>query len=164
MIVCDSTSLIHLSKIGKIELLKSVFGKVLIPEAVYTETVIRGAGKLNTQNITSQNWIVKKELSEKQKEDVKNLLKSANIHRGEAEAIVLAKSENLPLLIDDSVGVRVAQTFGIETYWTTSTVLKAYSENKLDKKETKQLLEDLVRSGYRIKPEILIRLLNKLSD
>ncbi len=40
-VVCNSYPLIHLVKIGKLELLKDLFDEVLIPGAVYRECVSR---------------------------------------------------------------------------------------------------------------------------
>ena len=165
MIVADSTSLIHLSKIGKLEILRQVFNQIIIPEAVYNETVIKGQEKLiiSANNIGSQKWIIKKNLNENQKLESKNLLKNANIDLGEAEAIILAKTDNLGLIIDDGVGIKVAESFGIETFWTTSIILKAVSKKILTKTEAKTIIENLVKTGLHIKPEILILILSKLS-
>ncbi len=164
MIICDSIPFIHLSRIGKLGLLKDVFDEIIIPDAVYIETVIKGREKeiADSENIASQPWIIKKLLSKKQIEEVGRLLKSAKIGLGEAESIVLAKSESLGLVIDDSVGVKVAEMFGIETYWTTSVVLKAVSDKLIKKVDARSLLEELIRTGYRLKPEILIQIFEKL--
>ncbi len=40
--VSNSTPLIALSKIGKIELLREYFGQIYIPKAVYEEVVVNG--------------------------------------------------------------------------------------------------------------------------
>ena len=166
MIVSDSTSLIHLSKIGKLSLLKGVFRKVVIPESVFEETVVQGkrlkkadAGAIES---ATQDWILIKRLDKKQREEGEKLLKIANIGRGEAQAIILARDSNQGLVIDDSLAQKVAETCGIETYWTTSVVLKAVSEKILTKKQAKGVLEDLVRAGYRLKPEVLLLLIEKL--
>ena len=42
MIVSNSTPLIWLAKIGKLNLLKNFFKTVMIPEAVYDEVVTKG--------------------------------------------------------------------------------------------------------------------------
>ncbi len=166
MIVADSTPLIHLSKIGKLEILKQVFNQIIIPEAVYNEAVVKGKEKsiISANIIDSQKWIIKKNLNENQRLESKNLLKNANIGSGEAEAIILAKSDKLGLIIDDSVGIKVAESFGIETFWTTSVILKAVSKNILTKQKAKEIIENLVKSGLRLKAETLILILNKLSN
>ena len=41
----DSDSTIHLAKIGKLNLLRMIFGRILIPEEVYREAVVLGIEK-----------------------------------------------------------------------------------------------------------------------
>ncbi|MBC7090737.1 MAG: hypothetical protein H5T50_02330 [Nitrososphaeria archaeon] len=40
--VSNSTPLIYFAKIGRLDVLRVVFDKIFIPEAVFEETVIRG--------------------------------------------------------------------------------------------------------------------------
>lgn len=166
MIIADATPLIHLSRIGKVSLLRDIFTQIVIPEAVYKEVVIRGREKsvITAENIDLQSWIIKKQLSQKQREEVKHLLKVANIGEGEAEVIVLARAEEAKIIMDDGVGVRVTQSFGLETYWTTSVILKALAEKKIKKSEAKELIEELVKTGYHLKSEILVEVLRRLSE
>ena len=154
MIVADATPLIHLSKIGKITLLKNVFSRVIIPAAVFREVVVKGRekAKIDAEIIATQPWITQQQLTEKQQEEVKALVKVANIGLGEAEAIILAKHEKKALLIDDAVGVQVAQSFNIDTYWTTSVLFRAVHEEKITKEEARTIVENLVQTGYRLKP------------
>ncbi len=45
IVVCDSTILIGLAKIGRLELLEKVFSKISVPEEVFRELLEKGAGK-----------------------------------------------------------------------------------------------------------------------
>lgn len=45
-VVCDSSVLIGLAKIGKVELLKEIYSEVFVPEAVFVEVV--GKGKVRS--------------------------------------------------------------------------------------------------------------------
>jgi predicted nucleic acid-binding protein len=45
IVVCDSTILIGLAKIGRLELLEKVFSKISFPEEVFRKLVEKGAGK-----------------------------------------------------------------------------------------------------------------------
>ena len=56
-VVSNSSPIIHLSKIGKLELLKEYFQIVLIPEAVYRETVIEGKDRKEVEAIKNAGWI-----------------------------------------------------------------------------------------------------------
>lgn len=41
----DSSTLIHLARIGRLGVLRSLFGEVLVPTAVWREVVEEGAGR-----------------------------------------------------------------------------------------------------------------------
>jgi predicted nucleic acid-binding protein len=41
-VICDSTVIIGLAKIGKLDLLKQIYGEVCIPEAVFIEVAVEG--------------------------------------------------------------------------------------------------------------------------
>jgi len=45
VVIADSSCLIGLSKIGKLQILHDLFGTVLIPEKVYQEVVVSGRGR-----------------------------------------------------------------------------------------------------------------------
>ncbi len=51
IVVCDSTVLIGLAKLGKLELLREVFSKVCIPEAVFHEVAEKGANNPGSEVI-----------------------------------------------------------------------------------------------------------------
>lgn len=55
--VSNSSILIHLGKIGLIDLLREQFGEIWIPEAVWKEVVLEGADKEDAKIISKANWI-----------------------------------------------------------------------------------------------------------
>ena len=44
IVVTDSTPIISLAKIDKLHLLRDIFGKIYVPNAVYKEVVLKGKG------------------------------------------------------------------------------------------------------------------------
>jgi predicted nucleic acid-binding protein len=48
IVIADSTCLIGLSKIGRLDVLRQLFGSIVIPPTVYHEVVVRGAGRFGT--------------------------------------------------------------------------------------------------------------------
>jgi len=87
-VVCDSTALIGLAKIDKVDLLKQIFTDVYIPEAVFNEVVSRGIERPGTKEIDNADWI--KTVGVKDKRTIQILI--AEIGRGEAETLVLGKN------------------------------------------------------------------------
>lgn len=100
--VSDSTPLINLAKIKKIELLKVLFNKVYISPAVYKEVVINGKGRYGSQEVSSAKWIS----VEKVKDIFAVNLLLNTIDEGEAETIVLAKELRANYLLLDQVSAR----------------------------------------------------------
>ncbi len=85
-VVSNSSPLIHLTKIGKLNLLKKFFKMVLIPEAVYIECIVEGKNREDANLIKNADWIK----VEKIKDDNLVRLLYSELDRGESEAIVLA--------------------------------------------------------------------------
>jgi predicted nucleic acid-binding protein len=85
-VIADSSCLIVLSKIGKLEILRKLFERIYIPPAVFYEVVELGKGRAGTQAIKEANWIecvtVKDSLAVKKRQ--------LTLDAGESEAIVLA--------------------------------------------------------------------------
>ncbi|MDI3475842.1 MAG: uncharacterized protein PWQ79_1175 [Thermococcaceae archaeon] len=112
----DSTPLIHLAKIERLELLRELFGEIVIPEAVYKECVIEGGESEDALAIKNAGWIKVEKISD---ERLKRTL-MLELDEGESEAIVLALERNAELvLIDDYDGREVARALGLKVAGTT---------------------------------------------
>ncbi len=164
--ITDSTPLIYLAKVGKLELLRA-YTEVFIPGAVYEETVNKGLKKgfLDAQIIQKEiekGAIKVKELNARQQKEAQEFMKFAEIEAGEAETIILARDLDAELILDDLVAQGAAKVLGLELLWTTSLVLMLLGEKKLQKKEARKIIEELVEAGYRISEDVLIELLRKL--
>lgn len=87
IILSDSGPLIALSKINYLYILNEFFNDIVIPQAVWTEVVEKGKGRLGCKEVKDANWILINE--------VKNILGiealKHEIGIGESETIILAK-------------------------------------------------------------------------
>ncbi len=167
MLVADSTCIIYLAKVGKLDLPKAVYGKVLVPGGVYDETVRKGKEKgfIDAEIIEKavrEGLIGVRELSKAQKREAKHLRSLAAIGKGEAEAIILAKDSKSDLVIDDAVALGVARLHGLDTLWTTTLILKAVHRGFITKREGREIIEELVAAGYRLAEDVLVELLRVL--
>jgi predicted nucleic acid-binding protein len=111
MIVVSNTSpIINLAVIGQLNLLRELYDKVIIPQAVYDEIVIEGAGQAGAEEIDELDWIEVKKVTNRPM--ITSL--EADLDVGEAEAIVLAVELNADLLlIDERKGRILANHLGI---------------------------------------------------
>ncbi len=56
-VVSDSTPLIHLSAMRRLDVLKVLFGEVLIPEEVYEEVVLQRGERAGSVEVRKADWI-----------------------------------------------------------------------------------------------------------
>jgi predicted nucleic acid-binding protein len=100
-VVADSTVLIYLAAIGRFDLLAALYGRILIPTAVYDEVVTQGAGRWGAAETAAADWIDQHAIVDISR--VTNL--QAILGRGESEVIVLAEALRAHVVImDESAG------------------------------------------------------------
>ena len=154
--ICNATPLICLGKIGKLELLKKLFGSVNITNAVKEEVLIEEKeGFISIANAIREGWI---KIIDSKKDSYLGLGK------GENSSINLAKEKNDKLIIDDYLAIKVANEFNIETIRTTSLILMAFRKNFMTKKEVISIINKIIENGYYISPKHYAALLSKLSS
>lgn len=158
-VVCDSTVLIGLSKIGKIELLKEVYKEVYIPEAVFTEIVGKGKEKPGVKEVEDAKWIHKKAVKDKLTIEIL----AAEMGRGEAEVLVLGKELNADWLIVDDERARVAAVSAkFQIIGLAGILLLAKQLNLIS--SVKPLFDELQNKGFRLSDEIRREILKKAGE
>ncbi len=167
-IVSNTSPLIWLSKIGRIMLLKKLFGEVIIPEEVYREAVEMGlkegfSDALAIKECIEQGWMKIVKLNENEIKLCEKMMEHAfEIHLGEAQAILLARKIGTLLLMDESSGRAFAETLGLKVKGTFYVIMRALREKLLGKAEAKEILLTLVSKGFRIEPKLLARMLREI--
>jgi hypothetical protein len=167
-VVSNTSPLIWLAKIGRITLLKKLFGEVIIPEEVYREAVERGlqegfSDALAIKECVDQGWIKISKLNENEIKLCEKMMEYAfELHLGEVQAIILARGINALLLVDESSGRAFAETLGLKVKGTLYVIMKTLREELLDKAEAKEIVLVLVSKGFRIEPELLARILREI--
>lgn len=158
-VVCDSTVLIGLAKIGKLDLLKQIYEEVYIPEAVYTEVVSRGKGKPGVREIANALWIKKEPVKERRTVD----LLIAEMGYGEAEVLVLGKELNADwLLVDDERARTAAVSAGFNIIGLAGILLLAKQLKLIP--SIKPLFDELRNKNFRISDKICKQILKKAGE
>ena len=159
IVVSNSTILIGLVKIGKLDLLQEIFGKIYIPEEVYKEVVERGSKKLGSEIVKEAEWIEWKSVTDKTQV---NLL-LANLDRGEAEVLELAKEMKADLLlIDEEKARKSAAIAGFEVMGIVGLLVVAKNLGLIDR--SKPYIEELKRKKFRIANKIVMEGLKKAGE
>jgi len=146
-VVSNSSPLIWLAKIGKLTLLKILFGEVSIPRKVHIEITLekQSADSILIGEAVKESWI---KVSEEQIEGAQVLADVSGIHLGEAEAILLAQKLGAELIIDEKEASVTAQMFGVRPIGTIAVLLLALAKNQLTISEFKECLDRLVAFGF----------------
>jgi len=134
IVVSDTTPLSELAKVGKLYLLRDVFGEIIIPQEVYNE-VTRGEHPA-VSAVKSITWISVRTVSDPQK--VFDLL----LRLGETAAIVLAEELGVnQLLLDDRKAKLVAESRNLPVIGTIGILLLAKDEGLIT--SIKEILDNL---------------------
>lgn len=127
LIVSDTTPIITLLKAGQIGLLQRMFGKIIIPDAVYQELTRNAAYSDEVVIIKELDYICVESVDNF--ESVKILRNVTGLDAGESEAIVLVDERKADLLlIDEHKGRQVAKQMGITLTGTIGIMLRAYDK------------------------------------
>lgn len=167
-IVSNASPLIWLSKVGKLSLLKKLFGEVLIPEEVYKEAVEKGleegfSDAFVIKESVDNGWIKVIKLDEDGEKLFRKIMEHASeIHLGEAQAIILARKNKTLLLMDESSGRAFAEAMGLKVRGTLYIIIEALRKGLLDKNHAKETVLMLASKGFRIEPKLLARLLRDM--
>lgn len=166
MIVADATPLIHFARAGLTRLLPTLYERVVVPPAVWEEVSgrLEQRAEANVLRDGAGQWLEARSLPARVRRAAESLTRAAPVGRGEAEAIALAESLRVAVLMDDRVAVDLARMRGVETRWTTSVVLEAHRRGVLDRTAARQAVEELVTSGLWIRQDVLLRILAALTD
>ncbi len=159
IVVSNSTILIRLAKIGKLDLLRKIFSKVYIPEEVFKEVAERGKKKPGSQVISEAGWIEIKPINEKTQ--VNFLM--ASLEKGKAEVLALAKEINADLiLLDEEKARKSAVIAGFEVMGLLGLLIVAKNLGLL--KEIRSSIQELKRKRFRISDKILVEALRKVGE
>jgi predicted nucleic acid-binding protein len=143
-VVSNSTPLIALSQISRLNIIKELFGTIIIPDAVFIEVAADKKGRAGKDEVSLAKWIRTMKVSNPLAAD----FLSVDLDPGEAEAITLSKEINADLLlIDDKDGRKAAKSVDIPITGTVGLLLRYYKGKKED---FKLALDELIAKGFRL--------------
>ena len=129
--VSDTSPLLNLAIIGRLELVRAQFGSVLVPPAVVREFRLEEGrpGPSALHQAIEKEWIVKKEPSDAPL--IRTLRQDSDL--GESEAITLAVEKEAGLvLLDEREGRRRARNVGLEVTGALGMLAQADRRGDLD--------------------------------
>ena len=132
IVICDSSTLIHLASISRLGLLREFYAEIIIPTAVWQEVVIEGQERPGVSEVRAAReggWLSVESAGD---ERLLQLLKR-DLHPGEAEGIAVAMEKQAALvLLDESEARRMADINGLNKTGLIGILIRAKLENKVD--------------------------------
>jgi predicted nucleic acid-binding protein len=127
-IVSNTTPIISLLKIGKLQILKDLYGTISIPQEVFNE-IEAGKSKEFYADLSKIEWIKIEKI-----QNIKSLSYFLDLDKGEAEAIILATEIEADLIIlDETLGRFHAKHAGLKVTGTAGILIKAKNSGYITK-------------------------------
>jgi predicted nucleic acid-binding protein len=159
-VVSNTSPLINLAAVGQLDLLRQLYGKIVIPQAVFREVVVVGAGQPGTTEVQTLSWIEMVQVTNQP------LLASLrlDLDEGEAEAIALAVELGADLLLlDERRGRAVASRLGLKFIGLLGILIEAKHEGLIA--AIQPILDDLITTaGFWISNQLYSRVLQEAGE
>ena len=153
-VVADSSAIIGLQRVERLDLLQKLFGEVLVPAAVVREVTYRVAAL--------PDWIRARELTRPLPPEISE----RRLGPGESEAIALAFEMGIERVVIDDLRARVvAARLGLEVVG--AGALLALAKRRGIIPAARPLLDAMLAKGFRISPKVyadLLRLAGEESE
>lgn len=146
-ITSNTSPIIALAKIGRLKLLKDLYGTVIISPFVKAESVDRGKelgapDAFEIEKAINEGWIKMTELTRRQNQAMQRLVSEARIGFGEAGALTLAKEKGLSVILDDKEARALAKSWDLEYTSTVMVLYEAFIKSLINYDE---LVDDLAK-------------------
>lgn len=153
IVISDTTPIISLMKVDRLDLLQQLFDVVYIPMAVYRELTENDAYPGEAKRVQECDFLLAEKVeNEKAVAILRNL---TGLDAGESEAIILADEKHSDvLLMDENKGRQVAKKMGIEITGTIGILMQAFDEKMLTRADVEECIEHLKESGIRISEKL----------
>jgi hypothetical protein len=159
-VVSNSSPLINLAGIGKFNLLRDLYGQLIIPEAVWREVVVDGRGQPGSAEVESADWIQRQAVINRELV----LVLRQDLDAGEAEAIALSLEIKADLLLmDERIGRETANYLGLHYIGIIGSLFEAKSKGLISAlKPHLDSLRDI--SGFHVKKALYDQILNDAGE
>ncbi|WP_251342091.1 hypothetical protein [Haloplanus halophilus] len=159
MVVVDSSALIPLAWVGRLDLIPTAFDEVRTTEEIRAEVLTEGKRGTATlegflADVTVHDTPTRSE----------NVASMEGIAVADASVILLAEDDEEILLANDKGPIEVARSHGVECWWVTTLLLSCTKNGDLTADEATDLLYDLVDEGMNLHPKVYSQVQKKLRE
>lgn len=152
IVVCNSSPLISLARVGQLDLLRQLFGQIHLADEVWDEVVMRGAGRPAAEAVLAAQWIERHPAAPA--EEMLRLRAQHALGTGELATVRLARALRADLaIIDERAARRLAQADGLAVMGCVGILEAAFRRGLVP--DLRQSYQELLAHGIRIDQRIL---------
>jgi len=147
-VVVNSTPLIILCKIGRLDILEKIYGEIVIPLAVFVEVTAKEDSAC--RQIREKEWIHVEYISDQSDKKMYR----AKLHDGEVEVMILAQKPKQAdlVIIDDNAAKKTAKYLGLTVTGTIGVLIRAKRAGVIEK--VAPLIARMKQEGFYISKEL----------
>ena len=160
IVVADAGPIIHLSRIGHLDLIPFLYGRIVVPRQVYDE-VVRGQGSPpGSEELRQADWV---EIEEREIRSKVSRLLEGHLDAGEAAALALALDLKADLILSDDRQARIsAERLGFQVRGTLGILLESKRQGRLP--AVAPLLHALKAEGVWLSRELIDLILREAGE
>lgn len=153
IVISDTTPVISLLKADRLELLRELYGTVLMPEAVYKELTENPVYIKEAEIIKKTHFL---SVARVENTTSVNILRAiTGLDAGESEALILYGEQRADLLLmDERKGRSVAKQLNIMFMGTVGILMLAFDKDLLQAEEVNLCLDSMITNGIRLDKKI----------
>jgi predicted nucleic acid-binding protein len=159
MVVVDSSALIPLARVGRLDLIPAVFETIATTEAVAGEVVVEGK-----PGAAALEEFLDGAATHESPASAEETAALEGIAVADASVVLLADERGERLLANDRGLITVARSHDVESWWVTTLLLRCAKAGVPDGGEAKDVLYDLVDSGMNLDPQVYTQVQRKLDE
>ena len=146
IIIADSSTLITLLDTNNASLLFELFEEIIITDKVYEEITynLYHKDRVDSYLLSNQFKLIAIEHNE-----MYDMLRK-RLDAGESESIALAKKLQLPLIIDESKGRKIAKSMGVTIIGFVGIVLKLLEKEIITKSRAIKIVHQVEENDFRL--------------
>jgi predicted nucleic acid-binding protein len=145
IVVADTSPVLHLARVGHLDLIRATFGNVIVPRAVWAELVQHGTPDAVAEALRGAAWISVQDDPPPQE---------LGLDAGETSAILLAKGLRADaILIDERRGRGVARGLGLVVVGTLGVLAGAKRLGAIER--TAGIVEQLRAGGFWLADDVV---------
>jgi len=146
IIIADSSTLIALLDTNNFSLLFELFKEIIVTDELYSEITQKFYHKEKIDSYILSNRL---KLVTIEHNEMYEMLRK-RLDKGESESIALAKKLELPLIIDERKGRKIAQSLEINIIGFVGIVLKLLEKEIISKNRAIEIVKEVEENDFRL--------------